>query len=377
MATKKLRIGVLFGGRSGEHEVSLVSAASVMNSLDRDKYDVVPIGISKQGRWLSSPRALALLREGTGAAALANEDEKILLPDPQRGGLMNVEESRDSEPLDCVIPIMHGKYGEDGTIQGLCELANVPYVGAGVLASAVGLDKIVQKQLFAHAGIPIAEYEWFLAKEFAANPRAVIERIEREIGYPNFIKPANTGSSVGITKAHDRKEFTAGVDLAAKFDRKILVERAVPEVREIECAVLGNDAPKSSVLGEVIPSNEFYDYNAKYVDGASTLIIPAPLPPDVSEQVRRYAVQAFTAIDCSGMTRVDFFVVRGTNEIFLNEVNTIPGFTSISMYPKLWDASGLPYAQLLDTLIELAIERHKEQSKLQTSYTPEKEWFKG
>jgi D-alanine-D-alanine ligase len=372
MANKKLRVGVIFGGRTGEHEVSLVSAASVMNALDKEKYEVVPIGITKEGKWLSSSRTMALLKSGKNSD---HEEEKILLPDPTKQQLTNVEESRDSEPLDVVFPVLHGRYGEDGTMQGLLELANIPYVGAGVLGSALGLDKVVQKQLFAEAGLPIVKYGWFTIKNFTTNKEWTLTNIEANSPYPMFIKPANTGSSVGITKAHNRQELIAGIELAGKYDRKIVVESAVENVREIECAVLGNDDPKASVLGEVTPSNEFYDYNAKYVDGESQITIPAQLPDEITQKVREYAIRAFQAIDCSGMARVDFFVVKGTNEIFLNEVNTIPGFTAISMYPKLWEATGLPYAKLLDKLIELAIERHNEMNNLQTEYKPNKKWY--
>ncbi|HET7153029.1 MAG TPA: D-alanine--D-alanine ligase [Candidatus Kapabacteria bacterium] len=372
MANKKLRVGVIFGGRTGEHEVSLVSAASVMNALDKEKYEVVPIGITKEGKWLSSSRTMALLKSGKNSD---HEEEKILLPDPTKQQLTNVEESRDNEPLDVVFPVLHGRYGEDGTMQGLLELANIPYVGAGVLGSALGLDKVVQKQLFAEAGLPIVKYGWFTMRNYSANPEGMLSNLETHGTYPMFVKPANTGSSVGITKAHNREELRAGIELAAKYDRKIVIENGLSDVREIECAVLGNDNPKASVLGEVTPSNEFYDYNAKYVDGESQITIPAQLPADVAEKVREYAIRAFQAIDCSGMARVDFFVVKGTNEIFLNEVNTIPGFTAISMYPKLWEATGLPYAQLLDKLIELAIERHNEMNKLQTEYKPNKKWY--
>jgi D-alanine-D-alanine ligase len=275
-----------------------------------------------------------------------------------------------------VFPVVHGTYGEDGTLQGLLELADVPYVGAGVLASAVGMDKIIQKELFLRARLPIVKYVWFLSHDIAENAPRVARNVERVLRYPVFTKPANTGSSVGITKAHGRKELVEGLLLAAEFDRKVLVEQGIAGVREIECGVLGNADAEASVPGEIVSSNEFYDYDAKYVDGKSTSIIPARLPAALSRKVRALAVKAFAAIDCSGMARVDFFVTKGRNRVYVNEVNTIPGFTAISMYPKLWEATGVPYPELLDRLIVLAIERHREMSARRTSYAPSKDWYK-
>jgi D-alanine-D-alanine ligase len=373
---KRIRVGVVFGGRSSEHEVSLVSATSVIQALDKKKYEVVPIGITKEGRWLSSSTTLALLKSGKG---LDKAPERVLLPDPTQKSLVEFRSdglSTTNEPLDVVFPVLHGPYGEDGTIQGLFDLANVPYVGAGVLGSALGMDKVLQKQVFERFGLPVTEYRFFLLKEYKSSPKAWVKEIEGAFPYPCFVKPANLGSSVGIAKAHSRKELQKAILAAGRYDRKILVERGVENAREIECGVLGNDDPRASVPGEVIPSNEFYDYDAKYVDGKSEIVIPARIPERVKKKIQDIAIKAFKAIDCSGMARVDFLVTRDNNEVFICEVNTIPGFTSISMYPKLWEASGLPYPKLLDTLIDLALERHVEKSKLRTTYKPKTGWYK-
>ena len=373
---RKIRVGVIFGGRSSEHEVSLVSATSVIQALDKDKYEVIPVGITKQGKWLSSSQTLALLKSGKG---LDRVPERVLLPDPTQKGLVEFRGTgmdATNEPLDVVFPVLHGPYGEDGTIQGLLDLANVPYVGAGVLSSALGMDKVVQKQIFERVGLPVTEYRAFLLKEYQRSPKTWVREIEGAFQYPCFIKPANLGSSVGITKAHTRKELQQGIVDAGRYDRKILVERGIENAREIECSVLGNDDPRVSVPGEIIPSNEFYDYDAKYVDGKSKIIVPAELPQKVTKKIQDLAVKAFKAIDCSGMARVDFLVTRGRYEIYICELNTIPGFTSISMYPKLWEASGLPYSKLLDVLIELAVERHRERNRLQTSFKTKSRWYK-
>lgn len=371
---RKLRVGVIFGGRSGEHEVSLVSATSIINALDRAKYDIVPIGITREGRWLSSGRALGLLKDHAG---LDREPDRLLVPDPARGGLVGGDgKSGGVQPLDVVIPIVHGTYGEDGTLQGLLELANIPYVGAGVLGSALGMDKIVQKQLFERARLPVAKYVWFRTGFCREHPARAASAAAKALRYPMFVKPANTGSSVGITKAHGRAELVEAIVLASTFDRKVIVEQGIPDAREIECAVLGNDEPAASVPGEVIPSNEFYDYDAKYVDGRSRTEIPAKLPPLTAARVRRMAVQAFASLDLSGMARVDFFVTKRTHRVVLNEVNTLPGFTAISMYPKLWEASGVAYPALLDRLISLALDRHREKSGLKTEYTPKQDWYR-
>ena len=371
---QKLRVGVIFGGRSGEHEVSLVSATSIIQALDPSKYEVVPIGITREGRWLSSPQMLHLMKEKSG---LNGTDEQYLLPEPGRRGLMSVEDKAQVvRELDVVFPIVHGTYGEDGTLQGLLELAGIPYVGAGVLGSALGMDKIVQKQLFREAGLPIVKYLWVLSEEVRERPQAVVAKIGRSLRYPVFTKPANTGSSVGISKIHSRAELRQGLELAAAFDRKVIIEQGVVNAREIECSVLGNNTPKASVPGEIVPSNEFYDYDAKYVDGKSKAIIPADLPRAIVRKLQATAIRAFTTLDLAGMARVDFFVVRRTNKIYLNEVNTLPGFTSISMYPKLWEASGMGYHELLDRLIALAIERHAEKAELRTVYDPKSAWYK-
>ncbi len=373
---QKIRVGIIFGGRSGEHEVSLVSATSIINALDPSKYEIIPVGITKEGKWLSSAEVLHALRSGKTQLTL---EEKLVLPDPTRKSLVNVSApmgSPDEPRLDVVFPVIHGTYGEDGTLQGLLELAGIPYVGAGVLASSVGMDKVVQKELFRQAKIPIAPFLYFLSSKYQSNSKKIISLIEKKIGYPCFVKPANSGSSVGISKSHTRKELLHDIEYASHYDRKIIVERAVRNAREIECSVLGNDDPKASIPGEIIPSNEFYDYDAKYVDGKSISIIPAKLPKAIVRKIQELAIRAFKVIDCTGMARVDFFVTKRSNNIFLSEINTIPGFTSISMYPKMWEASGIPYSQLLDELIHLAIERYEERSKLYTSYQPKKDWYK-
>jgi D-alanine-D-alanine ligase len=374
MAPSRLRVGVIFGGRSGEHEVSLVSASSVLQALDPAKYDVVPIGITREGRWISSPQAMALLKERSG---LDDAPGCVLMPEPRHEGLLMLTGGHAaSGALDVVVPLVHGTYGEDGTLQGLLELAGVPYVGAGVLGSALGMDKIIQKRLFEKAGLRVARYVWHLSSDCLAHPQKVIRDVESSLKYPVFVKPANTGSSVGITKAHTRAELRAGMETATAFDRKVIFEQAVSDVREIECAVLGNDEPVASVCGEVIPSNEFYDYDAKYVDGASRAEIPARLSRKVSAQIQRMALCAYTAIDCAGMARADFFVTRRKGTIYINELNTIPGFTSISMYPKLWESSGLKFPELLDRLIELAMQRHKEKGRLRHSFDPSSAWYR-
>ncbi len=370
----KLRVGVIFGGRSGEHEVSLVSATSVIHALDKNKYDVVPIGITPDGRWISSDQSLGLLKSRTGVEL---EPERFLVPEPNRRSLVSLNgETNPDARLDVVFPVVHGTYGEDGTLQGLLELANIPYVGAGVLASAVGMDKIIQKQLHKQAGLPVVKYVWFHSAECQSGPLNIAVAVEKSLRYPVFVKPSNTGSSVGISKAHNRKELRVALDIASRYDRKVIVEQGVKNVREIEVSVLGNEEPIASLPGEIIPSNEFYDYDAKYVDGRSLAIIPAKLPASIVKKIRKLAVRAFTVLDGAGMARVDFFVTKTTNRIYLNEINTIPGFTSISMYPKLWEASGISYSELLDRLIDLALRRHAQKSAISTAYQPAKEWYK-
>jgi D-alanine-D-alanine ligase len=385
---KRLRVGVLYGGRSGEHEVSLASAASVFAHLDRKRYEPVPIRIEKDGRWALADKPPATMiagevieqarleaarpmREGREVHFVARpSDETILSIDRSRG--------RDAEvpaaivtglSLDVIFPMLHGPYGEDGTIQGLLELANVPYVGAGVLASAVGMDKGVMKVLFAARGLPVCPYRVVLRHEWASHAAKIAADLEKSLNYPMFVKPANLGSSVGISKAKDTEGLHAAMALAGSFDRKIVIEAAVPDAREIECAVLGNDAPEASVPGEIIPSREFYDYESKYLDEGSRSVIPADVPKKLAEQVRKLSIEAFKAIDGAGMSRVDFLLSRGDGALFVNEVNTIPGFTTISMFAKLWAASGVDYPALLDRLIALALERHEDKQLLRTSLT--------
>jgi len=349
----RIRVGVLFGGRSGEHEVSVRSAASVVQAIDKSKYQAVPIGITKAGRWLSSSQSVKLL---PGAEGLGGTDQnRSLMIRPAPGSV---------EAVDVVFPVLHGTFGEDGTVQGLLELAGVPYVGAGVLGSAASMDKDVMKRLFRERGLPTPGHAAVLRSQIG--DRRLRARLARRFGFPLFVKPANLGSSVGITKVHAGPELGPALELAAGFDRKILVEEAI-DGREIECSVLGNDRPEASVPGEIIPCREFYDYEAKYIDDRSELIIPARLTRAQTRRVQRLAVEAFLACECCGMARVDFFLERGSGRLLLNEINTIPGFTSISMYPKLWEASGVGYAELIDRLIQLALERHVERT--QTRYS--------
>ena len=368
----KIKVGVLFGGRSAEHEVSLVSAASIIKALDKEKYEVLPIGISKEGRWLSAPNSLQRLKEQSSIESLP---EHVLLPDPQKQSLVNIGNSSSSQEIDVIFPVIHGTFGEDGTIQGLFELADVAYVGAGVLGSAVGMDKVVAKQLLQQAKLPVTKGIWFFYQEFTKDAKKYLSEIEKKLRYPCFVKPPNQGSSVGISKAHNKKELIDAINLAGQYDRKILVEKAVPRPREIELSVLGNDEPIASLPGEIVPSNEFYDYDAKYVDGKSMAIIPAKLPKGLIKKLQLSAVEGYKVLNCAGMARVDFLVQRN-GKFFLNEINTIPGFTSISMYPKLWEASGISYSALLDKLIQLAIERHGQKKNLKTVYTPKTDWYK-
>ncbi len=364
---KKQRIGILFGGRSGEHEVSLRSAASILKAIDKKKYDVLPIGITKQGQWLSAGGAQALL---------AGESKQPL---QLSAGADLVHQSGNlTQTVDVVFPVLHGTFGEDGTIQGLFELADIAYVGSGVLGSAAGMDKDVMKKLFAAAGLPQTPHLALTRSEWKADPKRCTRLIEKALQYPVFVKPANLGSSVGISKVHDRSELAAAMDLAAGFDRKLVIEQGVggpgAKPRELEVAVLGNDSPEASVVGEIVPNKEFYDYESKYADSPddpSVPIIPAKLTAAEVKEIRAMAVAAFRACDCAGLARVDFLMEPARKgkkaRIYLNEINTMPGFTSISMYPKLWEASGLPYKKLIDRLIALAVERQKE--KQQTSFS--------
>jgi D-alanine-D-alanine ligase len=395
---KKLRVGILFGGRSGEHEISLLSAASVLQAIDKEKYEVVPIGITKDGRWLTATDAENLLqgklvlearhlRAGDPeitqpAAVLARGEAVVVPPEPvhREGGLVPFQTQAASLTrrasdrainVDVIFPVLHGTFGEDGTIQGLLELADIAYVGAGVLGSAAGMDKDVMKSLLIAAGIPIVKHVTILRSAWEKDSKRTRKLIESKLRYPVFVKPANLGSSVGITKAHDRKELGPAIEEAAKFDRKIVIEQGVGgkknKAREIECSVLGNDEAVASVPGEIVPVKEFYDYNAKYLDEGSELIIPAKLTKAETKKVQELAVRCFQAVDCSGLARVDFLMDPLTRKIFLNEINTMPGFTAISMYPKLWAASGLAYPELIDKLIQLGLERHHDKKRNQYS----------
>ena len=407
----KLRVGILFGGRSGEHEVSLLSAASVVNAIDKTKYEVVPIGITKDGRWLTAEHAERLLKgkdedaagvgarapqlhpthlragdpEATpGAAVLATGESVVVPPEPARreAGLApfqtdaktdaktdaNLRRASDRAiDVDVIFPVLHGTFGEDGTIQGLLELADIAYVGAGVLGSSAGMDKDIMKSLFRAAGLPIVKHVTVLRGQFEREPKKVRQLVERKLKYPVFVKPANLGSSVGISKAHDPKELGPAIAEAAKFDRKIVIEEGVGgkknKAREIECAVLGNDDPKASVAGEIVPCKEFYDYDAKYLVEGSAAVIPAKLTKAEMKTVQRLAIAAFQAVDCTGLARVDFLMEPKSRKIFVNEINTMPGFTSISMYPKMWAASGVAYPELIDRLIQLGIERHQDKKR--------------
>lgn len=361
---RKIRVGVIFGGRSGEHEVSLASARSILRVLNRDKYEIIPIGITRTGRWLTHGDPLTALTTGNGhmagllPAAGPGEDHELV---PGATGT--------SFPaLDVVFPVLHGPYGEDGTMQGLLELADVPYVGCGVLASSLAMDKIASKQLFLAHGLPVTPFRAFTRTAWETAPETVLAEVEAHLRYPVFAKPANLGSSIGISKAHDRDALRAALDEAARYDRRLLVEQAVAQAREIECSVLGNDEPLVSVPGEIVPCNAFYDYAAKYLDGRSQLLIPAPVSPAIAAQAQDLALRAFVALDCAGLARVDFLLEGTTGKLYLSEVNTMPGFTAISMYPRLWEASGIPYEALIDRLIELALSRHADSRRSKTSY---------
>jgi D-alanine-D-alanine ligase len=361
---KRLRVGILFGGRSGEHEVSVISAASVIQALDPGKYEVVPIGITKDGRWLAGTAAHKILPE-----VLRSGERVMLSADPNVAALVPVGDARaDALRVDVVFPVLHGTYGEDGTVQGLLDLAGLPYVGSGVLGSAVGMDKDMQKRLFKQARIPIVDFLAILRAEWEHSRAKILRAIRKKFRFPVFVKPANLGSSVGMTKAHDAKELVNAMNLAAEFGQKIIVERAV-RGREIEVSVLGNEDPKASIPGEIVPHREFYDYAAKYLEEGTRLLIPARLTQAQVKRFQGYAVRAFRSLECLGMARADFFLEHRTGRIYLNEINTIPGFTSISMYPKLWEASGLSYGGLLDRLIELALAQHREKQR--TKYTIE------
>ncbi len=395
----KIRVGILFGGRSGEHEVSLLSAASVLDAIDKEQYEVVPIGITKEGRWVTAGRAEQLLRSNNigqghaerhlragdpdytpGAAVLAKGESVVVPPvpvhsttgamtsfEPDGGAAVARRWTDNVIKVDVVFPVLHGTFGEDGTIQGLLELADIAYVGAGVLGSAAGMDKDVMKQLFRSAGLPLVKHVTVLRRDWERDPRKVQRLVETKLKYPVFVKPANLGSSVGISKAHNHQELPAAINTAAEFDRKIVIEQGVGgkkhKARELECSVLGNDEPVASLPGEVVPGKEFYDYAAKYLEEGSQLIIPAKLTKAQTRQVQEMAVGAFQAVDCAGLARVDFLMDPQSKKIYVNEINTMPGFTAISMYPKLWAASGVPYPELIHRLIQLALERHQDKKR--------------
>jgi D-alanine-D-alanine ligase len=405
---KRLRVGVIYGGRSGEHEVSLASAAAVFANLDRAKYEPVPIRVDKDGRWTIADRpptamsAAETIEHARLEASHAvghhvstpnpththghtphhrNAREVYLVAHPSEETILSIDRKQgrgtDDEAhalvtgmgLDVMFPVLHGPYGEDGTVQGLLELANLPYVGCGVLASAVGMDKAMMKVVFVARGLPIVNHVVVLRRDWLADPQKVESAVSSRLKYPVFVKPANLGSSVGISKVKRPEDLRAAIDLAAEYDRKIVIEEGVPSARELECAVLGNDDPEVSVAGEVIPSREFYDYEAKYLDEGSRTIIPADLPEGLANEVRQLARDAFVAIDGAGLARVDFLLDRERGRLYVNEVNTLPGFTTISMYAKLWAATGVDYPQLLERLVQLAVDRHTEKQQLRTSVT--------
>ena len=366
---RRVRVGVVFGGRSGEHDVSLRSAQTVMSALEAAGHQVVPIGVTRKGAWLTSGDPMgelqaqsplfALTDDGRSRGSVLDEVEELSLRARGSAEVAVIPAENWAGSFDVIFPVLHGPMGEDGAVQGLFELAGLPYVGAGVMASAVAMDKAISKQVLAHAGIPQTPWLAVLRKEWDRFPESVVADVERELGYPCFVKPANLGSSVGVTKAHSASELPAAMAEAGRHDRKIVIEKGV-DARELEVSVLGNDEPTASTVGEVVPGHEFYDYEDKYVDDSSQLIIPAMIPDEVAEEVRGLAIRAFRTLDCAGMARVDFFLERQTNRVLLNEINTIPGFTAISMYPKLWEASGIPLPDLVERLIGLAIERHEE-----------------
>ncbi|HEY6119477.1 MAG TPA: D-alanine--D-alanine ligase family protein [Pyrinomonadaceae bacterium] len=373
---RKRRVGIIFGGRSSEHEVSIRSATAIIEAIDRKKFEVVPIGITKQGEWLSPAQAVELLPKSTGkllSIDAGNQGGAVaILGDPSRQGLVSFDaEGRfESQRLDVVFPVLHGPFGEDGTIQGLLEMADVPYAGCGVLASSCGMDKVIMKSLFSQAGLPICKYIWFLRGHWQADPEQIFRKVVRELGFPCFVKPANLGSSVGISKATDKASLTKAIDLAAQYDRKVIVEEGL-DAREIECAILGNDNPRASLPGEYVVHDEtarFLDYTEKYTNtGHVEFVVPAPISKALTAQIQRLAIRAFQSVDASGLARVDFFLRRDTKQLLVNELNTMPGLTEVSGYPKMWAASGLAFPELLNQLVELAFERHREKSLTKTT----------
>lgn len=358
----KLKIGVIFGGQSGEHEVSLSSSTSIISVMDKTKYDIIPIGITKEGNWKLFLGDISKIQDGTWL------DEAIpafLSPDPEHKCILTLKDGKESRYyLDVVFPVLHGPRGEDGTVQSLFEMMNIPYVSCGVTSSALCMDKVFSKQILKENGLSIVDYKVYYKTELETKMSEILFEIEDYLGYPCFVKPANLGSSVGISKARNRKELQAALILATEYDIKVLVEKFI-DAREIECSVLGNENPRASLPGEIIPSRDFYDYNAKYLDGdKSKLLLPAPLSSEETNRIRELAIRAYKALDCSGMARVDFLISKVSGNIYINELNTIPGFTRISMYPKMWEITGLSYQSLVDELIRLAIERHQSKNKL-------------
>ncbi|GAA4866818.1 D-alanine--D-alanine ligase [Paenibacillus vulneris] len=379
----KIRVGLVYGGKSGEHEVSLQTAMAVIQAFDMNKYEIQPFYITKQGEWRSGPMlngpvpnvaALTFQDEAESEQTFALQPFFSSLQTADKAEISSVKDSPavsgSSKPIDVVLPLLHGTFGEDGTIQGLLEMANIAYAGAGVLASAVGMDKIMMKKVFAQEGLPQCVFRHFTKTQWEKDQAFFLMEIEVSIGYPCFVKPANLGSSVGISKAGNRDELIAAIQTAFQFDRKVIIEENI-NAREVEVAVLGNDDPQASVVGEIVSSNEFYDYKAKYIDGKSSMIIPAEIPQELSDQIREMAVRAFQAIDGSGLSRVDFFLRKEDNKIYINEINTMPGFTPFSMYPLLWKETGKSYQQLLDDLVTLALQRHAEKQRLQYSFDVE------
>jgi len=370
MKNKKIRIGVIFGGRSGEHEVSYWSAVSVINAINKEKYEVIPIGITKAGKWISPKESWQALKSGK----IEGESSTVLLNSSSSNPLVEISNNSGSNifsvknDIDVIFPVLHGPYGEDGTIQGMLELADIPYVGAGVASSAISMDKDLMKTIFKQKGLPILDWMTIKRKDWKEMPEKIIEKVNEKFDYPLYVKPTNLGSSVGITKVHGYGELKTAIDVASFYGRKILIEKGIEKASEIECSVLGNDDPRASVIGEVKPAGEFYDYTSKYIEKKTQLIIPAKLTERLSEKIQYMALEAFKAVDAAGMARVDFFVLKETGKIYLNEINTIPGFTVSSMYPRLWESSGLSYAALIDELIQLAIERYEDNKKNKTSY---------
>ncbi len=366
---RKVRVGIVFGGQSGEHEVSLTSAKGIMNAIDKNRYDVIPIGITKEGQWLTGENIHQQLLDAAAGHPVIEAEFQHPKPVTEDSShltqlILGVEETG---PLDVIFPVLHGTYGEDGTVQGFFELVGIAYVGSNVTASAAAMDKVIAKDIFRAHGLPIVTHRVFLRQQWQSNPESIIAECEAAMSYPMFVKPANLGSSVGIHKVKNKSELGHGLSDAGRYDRKLIVEQGL-DAREIEVSVLGNDDPMASVPGEIIPSREFYSYAAKYIDNRSELLIPAPLTPEHTELIQNLAVMAFRALDCSGLARCDFLLERATGEAYLNELNTMPGFTPISMYPKLWEASSISYRELIDRLIELAMERHQEKQQSQTTF---------